>query len=142
MCTFDAVTVCTHGSTAPIGPASACAPTMPMYHVSDAAPTQPVSAMPAVHECTPPVSLHPIHDCVPAASQPAMPVQECTPAMSLHPMPGPVTSVTECTPAVPRPTWLMHEHTVHPGLLGLPWLIVHILYLHVLRLLHLLLVRG
>jgi len=47
-----------------------------------------VSAMPAVHECTPP--------------------------MSLHPRPGPVTPMTECTPAVPQPTWLMHEHTPRP----------------------------
>ena len=29
-------------------------------------------------------------------------------------MPGPVTSMTECTPAVPQPTWLMHEHTSRP----------------------------
>ena len=69
------VTACTHGPAAPVVPVSACAPTMPMHLVTGAAPTQPVSAMP---------------------------VQECTPAMSLHPTPGPVTSMTECTPAVPH----------------------------------------
>jgi len=83
------MTAYTHGPTAPVVPVSACAPTMPMHLVSGAAPTLPALAMPAVHECTP--------------------------AMSLHPMPGPATSMTDCTPAVPQPTLPVRQHTPRPA---------------------------
>ena len=104
------------------------APSMPMHTMTECTPESAVPvagclpaasrpAMPAVYECASTMLMHPTTGAAPTLPTSAMLVHAmhgCTPAMSLHPMPGPATSMTDCTPAVPQPTWPVHEHTPRP----------------------------